>query len=194
VVKRTKKPGAEKFWKVFGVGEQYRPYSDEDDARLSGRIPSVMRQILKQDGWCSYKEQVLWLCDPDDWDAAARAWFPEAERPQVFARSAFGDLFVWDGELFRYVMVHDSLVMTSVPDGDWFFTRVLTAPDFAPQTHLPVAVRDARAKAGRLAWDEMYAYVPALALGGSEETSRIERVKALEALSMLSQLSPIKRL
>jgi hypothetical protein len=44
-----------------------------------------------------------------------------------------------------------------------------------------------------LEWNELYTYVPALVLGGSVETSRIERVQALEALVMLAQLAPIRR-
>jgi hypothetical protein len=39
----------------------------------------------------------------------------------------------------------------------------------------------------------MYTFVPALALGGSEETSKVERVKALEQLVILSQMTEIQR-
>lgn len=181
------------FQKAFGPGLQYRPYTPEDDARLAALIPPVMQEILQKDGWCSYKGQVLWLCDPRDWQLAANAWFPEKPDAQVLARTAFGDLFIWDGEAFWFILVHESLMMMLVDDPDWFFARMLPASDFAPQTYLPDRVGAAQKAAGKLGWDEMYSYIPAIALGGSVETSRIEKVKAREALILLAQLAPVRR-
>jgi hypothetical protein len=194
VKRRPTKSAAEAFLKAFGPGTPYREYSAADDVRLAGRIPEVMREILRKEGWCSYKEQVLWICDPDDWQAAARIWLPGAPAAQVYARTGFGDLFVWDGELFWFVTVHESSALQSVDDADWFFSQSLTAKGFATQTYLPDRVRAARKTAGPLGWDEMYTYVPALALGGDPVSSRIERVKALESLAMLASLAPIRRL
>lgn len=191
-VSKATSSAAGRFLKAFGPGEPYRAFTPADDARLGDRIPEVMRAILGREGWCSYKEQVLWLCDPDDWEAAARAWFPGA-RARVVARTGFGDLCVREGRMFYFVMVHESLVMEMVDDPDLFFSFVLSDADFAPQTYLPAQVRAAREQAGPLEWDEMYAHVPALALGGSVETSRVERVKAAEALAMLAGLAPIRR-
>jgi hypothetical protein len=164
--RRAKESAAAGFLKAFGPGVQYRKYGKADDTRLADRIPGVMREILQTNGWCSYKEQVLWICDPDDWQAAGRAWF---------------------------AMVHESIVMGTVDDADWFYSRTLTAKDFAPQTYLPDRIGVARKATGPLQWDEMYTYVPALALGGSPTSSRIERVKALEALTLLAGLAPIQR-
>ena len=189
---KSKIPASETFLKEFGPGEVYQKYSEADDTRLSTRLPNALREILQLEGWCSYKNQVLWLCDPDQWQAAANAWFPQNKNTQVLARTAFGDIFVWDGEVFWFVMVHHSLVSMTVDDADWFFSRMLTANDFAPQTHLPGRVAAARKQVGSLEWDEMYTYVPALALGGSEKFSQIERVKAIEGIVLLASLAPIR--
>lgn len=190
---RKKKSASETFSKFFGSGVCYRSFETDDQNRLSDRIPEVMQKILQKEGWCSYKEQVLWLCDPDDWQPAADAWCTWSPNAQVVARTGFGDLFIWDGEMFWFFLVHESLAMRTVGNSDWFFSRMLTSNDFAPQTYLPDSIRAAREVAGSLAWDEMYTYVPALLLGGSEEASRIERVKALEALMMLAKLAPIRQ-
>jgi hypothetical protein len=193
MARKTKMSAADKFLKVFGPCTSYRPYDKKDDARLADRIPEVMRNILKKEGWCSYKDQVLWLCDPDDWKPAAHAWFTGVKDAQGLARSGFGDLCVWDGKMFSFVMVHESLVMEMVDDADRFFSRVLTDDEFAFQTYLPERVRAARQKAGSLEWDEIYTYTPALALGGSMKSSRVERVKAFEAITLLASLAPIRR-
>ena len=190
---RKKASASEAFRQFFGPGHCYRPFEADDQKRLADRIPKVMQEILDNDGWCSYKDQVLWLCDPDDWQVVTQAWCTWSPSAQVVARTGFGDLFIWDGEMYCYFLVHEFLYMRTVDDPDWFFSRMLTSHDFAPQTHLPSRVQAAKEVAGPLACDEMYTYVPALALGGSEESSRIERVKALEALTMLATLAPIRQ-
>jgi hypothetical protein len=181
------------FAKAFGKGVSYRKYTSGDDDRLRERVPAVFRDIVKGDGWCSYREEVLWTCDPDDWAPVARAWFKDTARAQILARTAFGDLLVWDEEWCWFVLVHHSRARQWSDDPAWFFARGITSSDFATQTHLPARVRSAKAVAGPLAWDEMYTYVPALGLGGDEATSEIERVKAREQLVFLSQVAPILR-
>jgi len=179
------------FQKGFRSGDRYREYTKADDDRLAGRIPDVMRMILQKDGWCSYREQIFWMCDPDDWTLAVRAWFPESKAPQVLGRSSFGELFVLD-EKFLLTLPHQSVIIRSVSDRNWFFGSTLTSKTFMLQTERSQH-RAARAKAGPLEWDEMYTHVPALALGGSVKTSKVERVKAREQLVILSQLAPIRR-
>jgi hypothetical protein len=180
------------FMKAFDPGESYRQMTERDRERLA-RVPSVLLEIVARDGWCSYKRQVLWTCDPDDWKDAARAWFPDAQEPQVLARTAFGDLIVWDQEWMWLALVHDAVAMKLIDDPAWFFEWSATSSDFTTQKDLPRRVKAARESAGTLEWDEMYTYVPALALGGSEDTSRVDRVKAREALSILASLTPIRR-
>ena len=181
------------FWASYGPGEKYRDYTEADEARLADRLPEVMRTILRKDGWCAYKNQVLWLCDPDDWAPAAGAWFPDAPSAQVVARSGFGDLFVSSG-VYWTVLTHESQIVENGEDPNWFFGRTITAKSFTTRSDLPPKVRAARKSAGALAWDEMYAYEPALALGGSSKSSDVVRVKAREQLVLLSQLAPIERM
>jgi hypothetical protein len=191
------------FRRTFGAGARYREFTPSDDERLRDRIPEVMRLILEQDGWCSYRDQGLWICDPNDWESAAYAWLPDAQSPEVLARSAFGDLYVLDNtptEIagFRYssmlkqVLARSSVILTGPDDLNWFFGGELTGENFSVNSVLPAMVQTARATAGPLEWDEMYTFVPALALGGSVESSKLERVKAREQLTLLAQLAPIQ--
>ena len=49
----------------------------------------------------------------------------------------------------------------------------------------------ALAKLGRLKHDEMYGFVPALALGGTSTLANLQKVKAVEHLVLLAQLAPL---
>jgi hypothetical protein len=181
------------FKAVFGPGDRYAEYTAATAKRLGTRIPEVMHALLEQDGFCSYKEQVLWLCDPDEWTAAAAVWFPESPSATVVARGPFGDLFVLDGESFYEVLVHESVVIPNVDDANWFFGFSMTQKGFATQALWPKKAHAAAKSVGALSADEMYTYVPALQMGGTFEDSKIERVKAHEQLVILSQLSEIRR-
>jgi hypothetical protein len=189
----TAKAALKTFRDTFGAGTRYREFTKSDETRLKKRVPGMLLKLLHEDGWRSYREQVLWTCDPDEWVPAADAWFPKSSGARIMARSAFGDLFAWDGRKFAIVLVHESLVMSGGDDDVWFFGRTLTSQTFLMQTVLPARIRAAHGTAGPLEWDEMYSYVPAIALGGDYKKSRVERVKAQEQLSILSQLVPIRR-
>lgn len=191
--KKVKHSAADIFLSHFGPGQSYAPFSDADRARLAGRLPGVALDILTRAGWCSYRDQVLWLCDPEHWEPAARAWLPDEPTLDVVARTSFGDLVYWDGGMYWYLDPNEAMAIMMVPDADWVFSDSLTAKDFAPSTHLPSRTAAAREQAGALASDEMYLYVPALALGGSPEGSKIERGKAIEAHAMLAKLAPLRR-
>jgi hypothetical protein len=180
---------AKSFWKCFGEGESYRP---ANSATLSAALPEAMRVIVAKRGFCSYREQAFWLCDPDEWRDAASPWFPDRPSVDVLGRSAFGELLVRDGDMFRYARVHQSVVLTLGGDADRLFAKTLTDPEFSLNADTPAAVKRARTAAGPLNPDEIYGYVPALALGGDTRSARIERVKAREHLAILAHLAPIQ--
>jgi hypothetical protein len=194
MARKQKTDPAADFAKAFGEPTPYRDFTPADKSRLGARLPSVLQAILSKDGWASYKDQAFWLCDPDDWREAAAAWFPDTPGAEVFGRSAFGDLLVWDGAMFWYARVHEAVVIMLVDDADWLFSRTLCDQDFSLHDSLPADVKRARDAVGRLAWNEMYALTPALALGGDPTTSKIDRVLAKEHLAMLAGLGPIKRM
>ena len=122
----------------------------------------------------------------------------EEDAYHIIARGAFGDVFVW-GETGRelHIIAADSQMMPpreSPEDMDFslrgFFGTMnrdvcdLTGSEgtlFSP----------ALKTLGRLKPDEMYGFVPALALGGPATLDHLEKVKAVEHLVFLAQLAPL---
>jgi len=45
---------------------------------------------------------------------------------------------------------------------------------------------------GSLHHDEMYGFIPALALGGASSLAHLQKVKAVEHLVLLAQLAPLE--
>jgi len=122
----------------------------------------------------------------------------EKDAYHIIARGAFGELYFW-GE-----RTCDSLKVfapgsycfpreSAFQNGDmerglqvFFSKRNREENDFAD---LFVSASE---KLGPLKHDEMYGFVPALALGGPSELSHLQKVKAVEHLVLLAQLAPLE--
>jgi hypothetical protein len=183
---------AKKFLARHKADASYRPFTAADRKRLGNRLPEVVRAILEKDGWSSYDKQVLWLCDPDDWQEACAPWLPEgAKSCDMLVRSSFGDMVAWDGETFWLILPHSSARIRQTADPDWLFNATFQQEAFHFNDEIRAETAAAAKKCGKLEWDQMYNYAPALALGGSKEESEIAKEDARVALSILHQIAPI---
>jgi hypothetical protein len=184
---------AQAFMDAHWPDPAHRPFTDEDRARLSARLPAPMLDLLEANGWCSYDGQVIWLCDPDEWMPIGRAWLPDRSRvTEVVVRSAFGDMIVWDGEKFWLVLANELTRITQTSDPDFLFGRNFLDPEFHFGDELARETAEARAELGDLEWTQMFNFAPALALGGTRSDAQLAREDARVALDILHQLGPIQ--
>ena len=179
------------FDKAHKKDMAYKPFETADAARLKKRLPVALTILLKRDGFASYDKGLLWTCDPDDWNKSAKPWFPE-KPAEVFMRTSFGQLFLWDGKYCWFAKTTEGQVNFSVVGMDWFLGRFISPNVVLKELGIKADTDRARKQAGELAADEVYAWQPALALGGSRADSGIERVNASAALNLLASLAPIE--
>ena len=181
------------FRKKHKPDPAYRTFTAADRKRLAGRLSEAMLALLEADGWCSYDGQVIWLCDPDDWAEAGKAWLPRGKKTtDVIARSAFGELVAWDGKQFWLILPHDLTRVSQTADPEWLFGVEFQNPDFHFNAELAKETKAARKACGDLSWDEMFNFAPALALGGTRADAQLAREDARVALDILHQLGPIQ--
>ncbi len=171
--------------------------------RYRGKLPDQLLRYWQEYGWCGYADGLFWTVDPQEYEPVLDAWigelpFMEKDAYHIIARSAFGELYFW-GE-----RTGDSLKLFA--PGSYCFPRTSTC---AEDGQLDAAMRaffakrkrsendfdgmfgPALAKLGPLAHDEMYGFVPALALGGSDDLKHLKKIKAVEHLVILAQLAPL---
>jgi hypothetical protein len=178
---------------------QYAPPSSID--RYRGRLPDQLLQYWADFGWCGYADGLFWTVNPQDYEAPLEAWigntpFMEQDAYHVIARSAFGDLYFW-GERTGFTLEICSLGSFAVPHASpiaslekhvqWFFAKRTKKNDDFGDYFAP-----ALQKLGRLKRDEMYGFVPALALGGPSKFENLEKLKIVEHLVFLAQLSALR--
>src|SRR5262249_33788285 len=147
----------------------------------------------------------LTLMHPHEIDETLADWLGGFDPSRVpFARTALGDILYFrdlrSGAAMLGVKGAESACDISVILARHKKTTVL-ATDLArfveqvlgqPKSQKGLLRRDlfdlALARLGPPEADELYGFVPALALGGSEEAAALERMKAPEHLSILLQL------
>jgi hypothetical protein len=172
-----------------------------------GKVPDRLLGYWKEYGFCGFGEGLLWLTNPKDYEELVEQWLGQTHlwgkgNFYVFARTAFGELYIYstegDGEII--IDPHSNTILPcdfpSPPPTKEFQERGLGIfikntdkkdPDYYDKTDKLLFKRCLK-KLRRLANDEMYTFVPALALGGIADIEHVQKVKIHEQLSLLASL------
>ncbi|PBQ13400.1 GAD-like domain-containing protein [Pseudomonas syringae] len=191
------------FLKTFGgpVGRQEVPKSSIE--RYKGKLPDLLLHYWSEHGWCGYGEGIFWMVNPQEYEGVTASWiqgteFENQDTYHLIARSAFGELYFWGEETGA------SLKITSI------VSRCTTFVSSLPKDQMDKRFQDfllsaeveyndfddlfqpAKKKLGTLSRDEMYGFVPAIMLGGSDSLDNLKKVRSVEHLVFLSQLSDLE--
>lgn len=192
----------EYFLEKMGPSVHRRQVPPSSIERFRGKLPVQLLNYWEEHGWCGYAEGLFWTVDPLEYEPVLEAWigetpFMEKDAYHIIARSAFGELFLWGertGESLRifapgsYCLQNEAIFEENELElglRAFFSVRNREENDFAKMFN------PALGKLGQLMPDEMYGFVPALALGGRADLSHLKKIKAVEHLVFLAQLAPL---
>ncbi|QIQ72691.1 hypothetical protein HBB04_03091 [Pseudomonas coronafaciens] len=191
------------FLEKFGTefSRQEVPTSSID--RYKNKLPNQLLEYWKDHGWSGYAQGIFWTVNPQDYEELLEQWLVgtdifEQDNYHVIARSAFGKLYVWGERQGSCLTINSYLARytprTSKFTGEKldFGIKVFFSSKKPDESDLDDLFRPALEKLGPLKSDEMYGFVPALALGGPMELKNLQKVKTIEHLTFLSQLSPLQ--
>lgn len=171
--------------------------------RYRGKLPDQLLSYWEEHGWCGYADGLFWTVNPQEYEPVLEAWigdtpFMEKDAYHIIARSAFGDLYFWGEKTGRSLKIfapgaycypaESIFVGEKMNLGVRIFFSMISRDrnDFAGM------FEKAYNKMGHLKNDEMYGFVPALALGGPSTIDHLHKVKAVEHLIILAQFAPLK--
>jgi len=184
-----------------------QPVDQETLNRYQGILPDRLLSYWKEFGFCGYGEGLFWLVNPADYEEILELWLKNTplwgrENYYVIARSAFGELYAWgdksgddtlidsqDHTIMPVDMPKDPITKKQKEQrlGIFFNSIDKESPDYYDKDD-KLLFKKALKKLGTLAPDEIYAFVPALALGGVADLNHLQKVKLQEQLSILAQL------
>ena len=190
------------FLAEFGQATSRQEVPQSSIQRYSGILPDRLLDYWQEHGWSGYGDGLFWTVNPQEYEPILEPWLSASglkmdEKHFVIARSAFGELYVWGARsgllltvssyLGRYSHLNlEQTIDLNTQIGAFFYMRNLT------DDRLDGLFDEALARLGSLKPDEVYGFVPALALGGSLTVDNLQKVKIIEYLEFLSQLSPLQ--
>lgn len=191
------------FIEEMGNPTSYIPAPPAAIEHYRNKLPERLLSYWEHYGWSAHAGGLFWIVNPAEYESVVRSWlegtaFETRDTYHVIARTAFGCLYLW-GETTGYSLKIESVLsrycayaLGTTEDSlnrqsqIFFMNPSIESSDF-----LGLFSR-ARKRLGPLKSDEMYGFIPALMLGGSEQLENLEKVKTIEHLTFLSQLSPLE--
>jgi hypothetical protein len=191
------------FREEFGNVIDHRPASALTLDYYKNKLPDQLINHWKKHGWSGYGDGRFWLVNPQEYECVVAAWLngtplERLDNYHLFARDAFGTLHLW-GE-----RTGPSLTITSIYSQYNFDDLELTSQDRENDFQHFLLVQDKESsdfcdcfektmkRLGTLAHDEMYGFVPAVLLGGSDDPDHLQKVKVIEHLTLLAQLETLR--
>ena len=190
----------------FGPAIQSIKPTDKELNFFEDKLPARLLEYWQEYGFCGWGEGIFWTVNPTDYDDILAKWlsntpFVDQDKYYVIGRNAFGNLRVW-GERSGYSLEISSAYGMLFPTDNTEKMNI-HGPDkimdlfFASSRKESMNMKDldekplferAMALLGPLEADEMYGFVPALAIGGAPKLENLQKVKVIEHLTFLADL------
>lgn len=197
----------EGFLEDFGRPEQQVSCSDVALEKFKNKLPERLLEYWHEYGFCSFKQGLFWIVNPDDYEDTLDEWLEQTNIPDddiyhVFARSAFGDLFIWGEETGYKYELNTANGWIIEQDGkpknnhniaiERFFGLADVEEYDIEDDNGEYLFESCIEKFGELEPDEMYGFEPSLIVGGETILENINKVNIFVHLSILAQFGQIE--
>ncbi len=180
------------FEKFFAAHPSFEIVQKPDNLLIEsyqGRLPDDLLGFWQEFGFGNFMNGYLKIFDPMDYQPFMEKSYSVYKEPTiVFGATGFGDLLIWEGEYVKQLNYRLGTTKNCGSSIEMLFDVRFARWDVVEQSMQAKQFRPAVERLGEPAIDECFAYVPALALGGSEKVENIQKVKLREHLSILAQI------
>lgn len=194
------------FIKTFGEATHRTLVPEADLIKWTNILPPILLNFWREEGWAGYANGRLWVVNPEDYEDIKDIWLEgtplaEIDTFHVFARSAFGDLYLCGEKtgasvtiicaLNEILALKNRLKPKSLDNQNSSIQALFGVSD--PEdfdykdTKGKFLFDRAMKKYGPLESDEMYGFEPALVMGGDATLDNLQRVKLDPHLLILRQ-------
>jgi len=174
--------------------------------RYRGLVPDILLGYWETEGFNQFRHGLFSSVNPDDWQGVINDWirgtlYEEYGPFYVIGVTAFGQLRTFSPLIGSKLMVnpHRAWMMSSSLDFlsprrlEIAVITALTTPTLTEDCDIRDSEDErlfdrALKKLGPLGWNEIYAFEPALVLGGPEKLENLVKVDGIVHCAMLRQL------
>jgi hypothetical protein len=199
----------ELFVEEFGEASSREIVPEASFIKWASRLPNRLLDHWDKEGWASYSNGLIWFVNPELYEDIVTLWlegtpYDEIDKYHVVARTAFGRLILW-GENNNRTMEIDPLlgailspikVLKEPIDPLESFRLLIGLPeqsDFDMNDESGnFLFKQALTKLGMLDSTDIYAFEPALVLGGKMRLENLVKVDLFVHNDLLRSLAPPK--
>jgi hypothetical protein len=184
--------GFERFIEERGQVKTFDPPTAELIEKYRERLPEYMIKVWKTFGFGSYANGLFFVTSPEPFESIIDIYFGKEHKYTVICHSSFGDLLIWDNEQPSIISLNANTGkgVRMVDDGNInsFFKYGMNNDGFYEVHRYDLHLK-AVEKFGQLEEDQVFAFVPALALGGAEKLENIKVSQLREYLAIIAELA-----
>lgn len=193
--------------KIWGEPTDKRCVSDQVIRKYSSIMPSNVLRYWEHEGFCQFRQGLFFSVNPEDCQFIVDEWitgtpYQDIGRFYALTRSAFGKVFLFNERIGATVTINavlGSVYSYKTDVADERSKEISAGMSFTPELD-ELDCRDERgvylfdralAKLGPVGWDEMYAFEPALALGGVPRLENLVKVDWRVHMTLLRQMTDV---
>ena len=198
------------FLEKFDQPDWQQPVDQPTLEYYRGKLPDRLLFYWEKMGFCRFKQGLFWMVNPADYEDELALWLGEYILKQdnyyVIARSGFGKLYVWGEKTGLAYEITPTRGWVYQEEGDakdikeglenfhltsFFAFRKLDYTDMKDNNNKPLFDRCVK-KFGALEYDEMFGFVPALAISDNASIKNIDKMNIFVHLNLLPDLIEIQ--
>lgn len=167
----------------------FPPIATAVQEKYASLVPGFLLDIWENSGICSFGNGFIWTVNPDDYTDILPKLGEQYKNAVAVLRTGLGTVFFKQGDeyLFFDPVYLDVSSLQNVP---LEIIMNYTIGDKRPANELfyQKLYEKALKRLGPPAFDECFAFVPAIALGGEMNEENLQKMKLREQLILLTQL------
>jgi hypothetical protein len=174
---------------VLGERSACGTVANKSFTTYSSSLPAALVTEWREQGICAFGGGLLWFVDPGDFEDISGMWTHEEPAPPCIARTAFGDLIVWDelrGALYLDVIYDNVYELGS--NFENVTAKVICSDDFRIDLLRQPIFNQVMNELGPLTKDEVYSFEPIPSIGGSGAPETLQKSRLKEYLVLLNSL------
>jgi len=179
------------FVKSLKQVEVYSRCSIKLVEKYQGILPEVLINTWVEQGFQKFGEGFLWTVNPDEYSYLLKLFVPQFNTldTQVLFRTGFGDfIFMHNNQIYSYSVV-TSLLLKVGQKLETFIEFNLSRTSSLNDGYFFNTYKKVYKILGRISEDEMYAYIPALQMGGEMKIENLYKQNMKAYLMMIAKLT-----
>lgn len=154
---------------------------------LKGKLPDELLALYAQEGLFAFGDGLFYFLDPLEHRDLLKAWGVDPGEHFLFLRTAFGDLFHWDGSNVHVVHVNSGVKNALGPSITRFLNFGLHSAKYNEKTLFGKLLPKAKLKLGPLRSGECYAFIEPITGKGKETVANLRRVDLADHVRALAR-------